>query len=131
MPEAYAAWKANMIARKLDEDIPEWKDGTHAREVEQKVIGEWFGDDFNDLRVMLRVREYADEFLQLFLALPWYAAKEYYRVFGAYMSSEWSEKFHAFLDAQDSGIMTVIGESVDTLAPGNLRSIASEFNRAV
>ena len=120
-----------MIAIQLDEQIPDWKDGSHARAVEQWVLREWFGDDFNDLRVMLRDAQYADEFLQLFLALPWCAAKEYYRVFGAYMTAPWSEQFQLFLNAQEPAIISVIGESVDTLTPGKLRTIASDFNRAV
>lgn len=130
-PEAYAVWKANMVASQLDEDIPEWKDGNHARDVEHKVFGEWFGDDFNELRATLRDREYADEYLQLFLALPWYAANEYYRVFGASMSQEWRDKFHTFLGMQEPGVTGVIGESTDLLEPGKLRTIASEFNLAV
>ncbi len=112
-----------MIAIQLDEQIPDWKDGSHARAVEQWVLREWFGDDFNDLRVMLRDAQYADEFLQLFLALPWCAAKEYYRVFGAYMTAPWSEQFQLFLNAQEPAIISVIGESVDTLTPGKLRTI--------
>lgn len=129
-PEAYAEWKASMVASQLDEDIPEWKDGNHAREVEQKVFAEWHADDSTSLQFMLQ-GDYADEHVQLFLAIPWLAGRRYVEVFGDAMTVEWKTKFQSFFDQREQDVTRVIGESVDYLPKGDLRSVASAFIKAV